>query len=365
MKKTRILAAGLGLLLALWMGSAALAESASQPAQAEPTLILPEGYVPGDPLPVYAAVRGDYQERLDPQWFTDSAITSDETHYNGLVYVRSATFADSEYFSASEDNYSFDRSKDTVTWRPDLRGEIKSLIHFAQHGGIYVEFEPITLEKEALHGVTLEAARTTFESMLQKTVGGEWAMEEALDMDEARIHQVGEAYNAEQRAWDELLNQGRYYPDFDSLTEEDECYYLKYRYLVDGLPAYHEYSWFEAEALISADGIEQIDTCVKYLRGDLIRTPDRLLTPQEVMEILPKEMRKYRFGGTLHSVISLELIYSVQEDAASPTGYLMAPAWYVIYLDQGAAEQGYTCEAVFSAVDGTMLQSMFNEKGGG
>lgn len=338
----------------------------AQAAAAEPVFILPEGYAIGDPLPVYAAVRGDYQARLEPGWFTDAELVSDETHYNGLVYVRSSAFADGGYFSACEDNYQFCRYKDTNTWRTDLRGEVMRLAEFTRRGGTYVEIEPMTLEKEALHGVTLEGARAELEGMLQKTVGGVWEMETALDMDEARIHQVGEAYNEEHRRWDDdLLDHGYYYPAFSELTEEDECYYLKYRYIVNGLPAYYEYDWFGAEALISADGIEQIDLHAKYMMGDLIGTPDQLLTPQEIIEILPKEMKKYRFGGKLHSVISLELIYSVQEDEASPTGYVMAPAWYIIYLDQGAAKRGYTCQAVFSAVDGTMIQSMFDERPGG
>ena len=344
-------------------------EPTASPVQAsveEPYFILPEGYAIGDPLPIYVAVRGDYQTRLEPHLFTDAEMISDDTHYNGLVYVRDAKFADGGYFGASENNYSFDRYRDTTTWKTDLRGEIMRLAEFARRENHEpADIVPLTLDKEALTGITLADAQVGFEEMLQKTASGVWEMEAALDMDEARIHAMGEAYNEEQRYWNERLDQGRDYSDYSQLTEDDECYYLEYRYLVNGLPAYYEYDWFGAEALMSADGMERIDVHVKYLTGDLLRTPDHLLSPQEIMEILPQEMRKYRFGGKLHSVISLELVYSVQEDEASPTGYAMAPAWYIIYRDNGAAKQGYTCTAVFSAVDGEMIQSMFDERPGG
>ena len=344
-------------------------EPTQPPVQAEvtqPYFILPEGYTIGDPLPIYAAVRGNYQERLDPYLFTDAEMISDDTHYNGLVYVRYAKFADGGYFGASEDNYSFDRYMDTTNWKTDLRGEVMRLAEFARRANHEpADIVPLTLEKETLAGITLADARAEFEAMLQKTASGEWVMEAALDMDEARIHAMGEAYNEEQRYWNGKLNQGRDYSDYSRLTEEDECYYLEYRYLVNGLPMYFEYDWSGAEALMSADGMERIDVHVKYLTGEEIKMPDRLFTPQEIMEILPQGMRKYRFGGKLHSVISLELVYSVQEDDTSPTGYAMVPAWYIIYLDNGAAKQGYTCTAVFSAVDGAMLQSMFDERPGG
>lgn len=335
-----------------------------EPAQAEgPQIITPKGYVMGAGLPIYAAARGNYHTQVEPGLFTDAAKTDDETHYNGLVDVRTAVFADGGYFSASEDNYSFSRYKDTKTWHSSLRGEINRLIWFAKHGGgQYVQIEPQVLQKDALHGITLADAQAAFEEVLQKTAAGAWVAEDALDMDVDRIHQIGEAYNADQRGWDDLLGHNYYYPDYAALTENDECYYLEYGYLVNGLPAYYEYDWFGAETLMGEDGIEEIDVHVKYLPGEELPMPDKLVTAEEAMAILPQEMRKYPMGGKLHSIISLEMVYSVQEVKNSPTGRAFVPAWYITYLDTGAAKQGYDCTAVISALDGFLIQSMFDDK---
>lgn len=347
MKKTLFLITGLLLILSL-LPVCSLGESAPA-AASEPIFILPDGYAIGDPLPIYVAERGNYTRRIDPAWLTSSPIQDREEHFNGLVNVCTTTFEHGEWLSTCESNMNYYRQYDTETYETGMSGKVYDFVRGE---------DDLPLIHTSLAGITCDAAVAMGGELLRKISGVEWMLDQAVDMDVARIRELGEKDNNRWSVWHEPV-------DLSVVTEADEAYYLSYSYLVDGLRAYVDYTFFRADILVNARGIERFNVLTAYLRGEQFAAPDRLLTPQEIMEILPKEMRKYRFGGKLHSVISLELIYSVQEDASSPTGYLMVPAWYILYRDNGAAKQGYTCQAVFSAVDGAMLQSMFDEKGGG
>ncbi|MPN52020.1 hypothetical protein SDC9_199672 [bioreactor metagenome] len=40
-------------------------------------------------------------------------------------------------------------------------------------------------------------------------------------------------------------------------------------------------------------------------------------------------------------------------------GMVLSPVWLVIYQDEEAAAEGYTCWAEFNAVDGKLLNAIF------
>ena len=97
-----------------------------------------------------------------------------------------------------------------------------------------------------------------------------------------------------------------------------------------------------------------------YVRGEVYSTPERLVSYEDVLERLPKEMAASRFPEKLDSVLEVRLTYSAVRAANKADGMVLTPTWLVLYQDASAAKSGYTCYAEFNAVDGKLLNAIFN-----
>ncbi len=301
-------------------------------------------------MPVYQAVQTDFTKSVDPEWFNHTGIVSgigtEEIRYSDHAILNLAPEA-LFYYEFTDDNYSEAPSYIIAdrTWVREWEGHLG-------------EF---TLDKTELTGITLEEARAQAEEMIVRLGIGsnQYICDEALDLSIERIQAIGAIW--EQAIADGfLLVDDDYQPyDYSSIPVTEEGYYLKYSPLgVDTSPAGGCYG---IVFYINSRGIVHASVRNMFSRGDIVYTPDTLITPDAAVSRLTEELGKSMsfYDKTVQSIQQVALTYDAVRADNKADGMVFAPVWMILYQDESARKNDYSCYALINAVDGTLIDASF------
>ena len=322
-------------------------------------LWLPEAYQAAGTLPVYRAIETDFRQNFDPAWLNQSGI--EEQHGDSYFVFRDhAELAISRelisYMEYSGERYDYNQQEREAGGDPEpmygpvpaLSQRIASLGSEIYTKGFFMDRQEITLARTELDGLTLADAQAQAEALMDKLGLGGYALCWALDLDIERIRNLGAAYNAFWYEGEGLTNLPR--PDFAQATSEDEGYYLHYTPLgvTDVTDTRHEINFF-----VNARGIVYAGIRANFTRGDILSTPERLISPQAAVSRCCEEAA--REGTNIASIrrVALTSVAARAEDRAE--GMWFTPAWQLRYTNG----DGYNEWAEINAVDGTLLDAMF------
>lgn len=369
------LAAALALcLLMTGVCSASAKEEGGLPEGAE--IILPDGYEQGEPLPVYRAAQRTQQQdnffdQVPPEWFNQSGVKvlenwSKRARYDHYVFNDEAQLSIDtcvvEYREYDGEAWSYPQDapdeRDGPYPRASFASAIAGLAGSLRFNALYDEDAPdLTLEKDALTGITLDEALAQADALLEKLGMEGYELSYALDMSVEHIHSLG-VYEEKRRA--ESYNQNTGWWDFSKATEADEGYYLHYIKHRNGVEfGSPDGTAFYASAFVNADGICYFELVDNYAVGDVYETPDRLLTAAEIFEAFQAgnpRREKDGFGGSMFT--GAKLMYGPMRAPDKKDGMVIAPMWYVQYgwEDVTAPRSGW---AWYSALDGKLIMDCY------
>ncbi len=329
-------------------------------------IIVPDAYIADGTLPVYEATARDFSKVLDYTWFNQSGVAkevlasrhiggsvdfNDEGHLDwGSYYLYYYTF-DGTYEAVGELE---DGTKFTETLpKSALVMDVGSIADWMVMGFPGTD-EVYTLEHTQLSTISLDEAKAQAEALMSKLGMTGYTCTTALDMGVECIHKMGAMYNAAIDSGAMYTNAFRY--DYSTATTADEGYYLCYhKFGNDGDIA----GQFEAVFYVTADGIKSINLRDAYEQGDVIHTPAKLVDAQTVAAALPGEMADSRYPQELKQITRATLTWMpVRADKGD--GMVMTPVWVLSYLTAEGEQQGYESWAVFNAIDGTLIDAVFN-----
>lgn len=341
--------------------------SAARPAEATPDIgvTLPEGYAPGDPPPVYQAVKrtqdqANFFDRVDAAWFNQSGSRSARS--DRIVFEDGAQLSigvSSVYYEEYDGTcmmYYADTPDEPAGPfpRPSFSNEIAGLAgnvyYDALHAGEILSDRP---ERTELSGITLEDARQTVDELFTKLGVSGYTCVFALDMSADRIHVLGEA---EAQLREKYVNKSDGWWDFSLATEEDEGFYLRYEKRLNGIPVRDEV--FYADAFVTAEGIRDFTLREDYEVGGVLETPKRLVTADEVLASFAQDnARREQQGLYRPTPLSTKLLYMPLRAENRADGTVLAPVWYVAYT----FEDGGLCDgwAWYSALDGALVEDCY------
>ena len=313
-------------------------------------VITPSEYRETGTLPVYQAVHTDFTKSVDPEWFNHTGVVSgigtEEIRYSDHAILNLAPEA-LFYYEFTDDDYTEAPSNIIVdrAWVREWDG----------HSG---EF---TLDKTELTGITLEDAQAQAEEMIVRLGIGsnQYRCEEALDLSIERIRTMGAIW--EQAIKDgHLLVDNDYEPyDYSSIPVTEEGYYLKYSPLgVDTSPAGGRYGII---FYINSRGIVYASVRNIASVGDVAYTPETLITPDAAVSKLIEELGKSMsyYDKTIQSIQQVALTYEAIRADNKADGMVLAPMWMILYQDESARKNNYSCYALINAVDGTLIDASF------
>jgi len=318
-------------------------------------LLVPEDYSAQYTMPVYAAIARDFGADLNPELFNQSGIAKTENYlvtYKDeaqLSWAPEALFYN-EYHGMYDGSYKEQGRDPMMIPTPSLNNAASRLAGDA-YSAWPESWEGIALSNTALSGITLDEAKAKVESLLKTLQVDGYACDYALDMDVSRIQSMGEKWNRmlEENPWNSAIL------DYSKVSAENEGFYLHY---TNGIKT--DGNLFDLFAYVTQKGIVDLQLPDMYIRGDVIATPDALVSPETVMAQLPVEMADSRFSDiTLDHIISLELTYAPARADNAADGMVFTPAWYVVYQDSDGVKGDFNSFAIFNAVDGTMIASQF------
>ncbi len=326
---------------------------------AEPELIVPEAYNKTGTLPIYRATARDFADGLQPELFNQSGIASRDkwqiifTDEAILQFGPEALFY-RECSGTFNANAGTEYEADYIP-RPVLSNEIAGLASWAINGWPG-DGKVYQLEKTALTDISLDEAKKTLETLLNRLGLTGYTCDYALDMSAERIKALGSDMNA-------MITSGKFFTnlpqyDYSQVSAADEGFYLSYHKPGDGRNLGNG-DIFSVYAYVTRRGVVETSIRDAYIPGDVYGTPDSLVDPQKILIRLPEEVAASRFPGKVVSVSSIRLTYAPMRASKKADGMVLSPIWLVIYQDEEAAEKGYNCWAEFNAVDGKLLNAMF------
>ncbi len=328
-------------------------------AVTEPKIMVPDAFTQSGTLPIYRATERDFGDNLQPELFNPSGITN--RGKGEIVFTDEAILQfGPEALFYGENSGTFNASAGTEHQandipRPALSSRIASLASWAINGWPG-DGKVYQLEKPALTGISLDEAKKTLETLLEKLGLTGYVCDYALDMSADRIKTLGSSMNA-------LIASGKFWTnlplyDFSQASAADEGYFLSYHKPGDGRNLGNG-DIFSVYAFVTERGIVNAAIRDAYIPGDVYGTPDSLINPEKVLAQLPGEVAASRFPGKVVSVSSVQLTYAPMRAENKADGMVLSPVWLVIYQDEEAAAEGYTCWAEFNAVDGKLLNAIF------
>lgn len=329
-------------------------------------IIVPDAYTANGTLPVYEATERDFSQGMDYTWFNQSGVAKeapDTRHIGGTVDFNDGGHLDwgsynihyntydgtYEAVGELEDGTTFTETLDKLA----LVSDVNIIASWMTHGFPGTN-EVYSLESTQLSTISLDEAKAQAEALMAKLGMTGYTCTTALDMGVERIHKMGAMYNA---AIDSgVMSTNAFRHDYSTATTANEGYYLCYhKFGNDGDIA----GQFEAVFYVTADGIKSINLRDAYEQGDVIHTPAKLVDAQTVAAALPGEMADSRYPEELKQITRATLTWMpVRADKGD--GMVMTPVWVLSYLTAEGQQQGYECWAVFDAIDGTLIDAVFN-----
>lgn len=327
---------------------------------------VPAEYTANGTLPVYEAKARDFSKGLDYTWFNQSGVTKetlDPRHIGGMV-----DFNDGGHLDWSSYTFFYDTYDGTYEATSQLGGgatytetlpkramasEVSSIASWMVFGfpGTH---EVYSLERTQLTNISLDEAKEKAETLMQQLGMTGYTCTTALDMSLERIREMGSLLNEQIDNGKLSTNNFRY--DYNTATLADEGYHLRYhKFGTEGDIA----GEFGAMFYVTADGIKSINLRDAYEQGDIVRIPASLVGAETVASALPAEIADSRYPEELKQINRATLTWMpVRADKGD--GMVMTPVWVLSYLTTESQQQGYECWAVFDAIDGTLLDAIFN-----
>ena len=184
-----------------------------------------------------------------------------------------------------------------------------------------------TLEKTELSGITLADAKARAEKLMEK---------------------LGIA-----------CNQFICDYDYSAIPASEEGYYLHYSPL--GIDSHVAGSRYSAIFYVNLRGIVYANIRNQFNRGEIVYTPETLITPDAAIEKLTKEMGRSILGRDeeIKAIQQAALTYEAVRAENKADGMVFVPTWMILYQDTSAVRQGYSCYALINAVDGTLIDATF------
>lgn len=343
--------------------------AASAVAASGVAIDVPQGYVQGEPLPLYRATartqeQAGFISAANPAWFNPGGQAPRENQdgagYSLVVFTDEARLGIGEsYIEYGEYEgvhrmYYADAPDEPAGPfpRPALINEIAALA-----GNAYYESKrngvPAALKHTELSGVTLDDARRQVDDLFEKLGVGGYECVFALDMSLPRIRELGAA-ETKQRAKHKNKSDGWW--DFSLAAQADEGFYLRYEKRLSGAPVRDEV--FYAEAYVTASGIRDFALREDYAAGEIALTPARLITAAEALAAFEcGNARREKHLLLNPTATGARLMYMPVRAQNRKEGMVFAPVWYVSYT----FEDGVPCDgwAFYSAVDGSLIEDCY------
>ena len=95
------------------------------------------------------------------------------------------------------------------------------------------------------------------------------------------------------------------------------------------------------------------------MMGEKAGTPDMLITPEKTVERLYEEVARSRNGEKIVCIKTVELTHMPVRAENKQEGMVFAPVWKVTYLDESGEKKGFDSWAVFNAVNGKLIDAIF------
>lgn len=349
--------------------SDALPETPASASPDGPEIIVPEAYTQTGTIPIYRATARNFKDNLRPELFNQSGVAS-RGEWEIVFEDEAVLQLAAEALFYHENSGTFDASaraelaspgdgralKPSIIPMPALSSAIADLASWAMHGWPGDHDRVFQLEKTALTHITLKEAQARLEALLEQLGVAGYVCDYALDMSLERITALGGDLNAAIASGQLYTNLPQY--DYTQATAADEGFYLSYHKPGDG-PNLGNGDIFSAYAYVTQRGVVALSLRDMYIPGEVYGTPETLVSPQAVLDRLPQEVAASRFPAKVASVSSVRLTYAPMRAPDKADGMVLSPIWLVIYQDEEALAQGYTCWAEFDAVNGKLLNAMF------
>jgi len=94
--------------------------------------------------------------------------------------------------------------------------------------------------------------------------------------------------------------------------------------------------------------------CDQYRTGELLSTPEALISWQEAADALPKELADSRMQPKLHEIMVARLTWCPVREKTSESGMAFIPAWVLAFIAQSDG-QNSEMHAVFNALTGNLI----------
>ncbi len=331
-------------------------------------IIVPDEYRETGTIPYYQAVENDFSTIVRPEWFNQSGILKEESDTGYAYYV----FKDHAVLDVAPEYVGYREYTDEqfdYNWRareiddPNLEPawsdkqafsyNIAEVASFVNCGDDFAK--DTVFEKNQLTYLSFEDANASAKKMMELLHLSGYELTWALDMDLERIKILGKEYN---EYWYEsgsgFTNSPRY--DYDLATAEDEGYYLIY---TQTSAAGLDETWRSASFFITSRGIVYAEVRCYYMMGEKAGVPDALITSAKAVERLYEEVARSRDGKKVVRIKAVELTHMPVRAENKQEGMVFAPVWKVIYVDESGEKKGFDSWAVFNAVNGKLIDAIF------
>ena len=317
-------------------------------------------------MPVYQATENDFTKTVQPEWFNQSGVAKKEGKKSvSLTFNDHAqlTYGRESIWYAEHTDEMFDYNwKERDTYNPDVKPMMMPKQALSQgialmagqvHSGHEDFTKGVTFEHDQLTHLSLDDAKHTAEALFEKLGLQGYELAWKLDMSLERIHTLGDAYNQFWFEGEGYSNAPR--QDYSAATAEDEGYFLVYTPLgVDHISdGRHQITLF-----VSSRGIVYANTVSTYNRGEVVYTPEKLITPEEAVTRLYTEAAKSRNDIKVSSIERVALTYVAVRAENKQDGMVFAPVWQVLFKEEGRGEE-YTSWAEFNAINGNTIDAIF------
>lgn len=337
----------------------------TEPAAGDYEIVLPAAYNENGTMPVYRAVTSNLKSIVQPGWFNRSDIAEKRSECS-FIFADHATLSFTDdylrYEQFTDEIYDYATLQRTVDPKvePDLL-PIPDLSYFVMTmaEGVHNNYpygEGVQFEKDHLTYISLADAKRTADEMIDKLGLHGYACSCVLDMSAERIRTLGEKYN---QFWYESETARNNSPrmDYNKASADDEGYYLIYA--LNGMhDAEDDQQWIAM--YINRDGIAYMSIHNSFTMGDVLYTPDSLISPAEAVATLTVEAASAHYGKPVLSVHKVSLVYRAVRADDKADGMVFSPVWHIEYKDaESAANEHDFSWGEINAVNGKLTNASF------
>ena len=323
-------------------------------------VLVPEEYKQTGTLPVYRAVKNDFTAVLQPEWLNQSGVADLRDKYAmefndhaDLVYYPES-IGYQEYTGEVVDYGGFEDGEPNLCRKEALSTAIFRLASSAYLGTREYN-RGATLEHEQLTLLSLEDARRTADSFIEKLGMGQQGLKPTfvLDMSLDRIRAFGNANNLSYHS-DGSIDDTMH--DFSTATAEDEGYF--FLYTPEGMPRLCNSSSF-LRLFINSRGIVYLSFNAEFKRTEILDESPSLISLEEAIarfhEEIDKRPNAFSKSSVVESIDQVCLTYMPVRAKNKKDGMVDTPVWQISYSN-GRRSKLY---AIFNAVTGALITASF------